>query len=126
MNYQRYIHLPREKRIEKMAKIFCRKSKKLRKFGLTLDSSCIACDFILSLPISKLYNKRIYRGVYKRKGKDRWYSKITKGSKYMFIGNFISAKGAAIAFDNICWELYKDPKKLNYPKMYKEKHNAVV
>lgn len=116
--YRKYRNLPRQKRIEKYAKIFCGIQKRLSQFGLTLDDSALVCDLALGLSNMTAPSVRKYRGVYKRKNQKGYYTKITKSGRYFFIGDFLTAKGAAIAYDRKCWELYRKKKKLNFPDFY--------
>lgn len=87
-------------------------------YGLGLDSSCEVCDYVLlhnplGYLIPKLNN---YKGVYRRSN-GIYYSKITKDSKYIFLGNFTDAYEAALIYDNKCYELYHNLNKLNFPEL---------
>ena len=118
MNYSKFRHLLPDERIEAYKKEIEAIRVRLASFGLGLDNSCIACDYILSLSIHEHPSlKRIkYRGVYKRKN-GTYYSKITKGGEYIFLGNFKDIKDAALIYDLKSYELYKDKNRLNFPEL---------
>lgn len=112
--------LDRELRIQKLTKIFSRNREKLKRAGLTFGDSCEICDLVLSLPVEKIPIRIKYMGVYKRTGRDGYYSNIKKDKKYIYIGSFKFAKEGALAFDKVCWELYRDLGKLNFPDVYRK------
>lgn len=116
----------KELRIQKLTKIFSENREKLKQAGLTFGDSCEICDLVLSLPIEKIPIRIKYKGVYKRTGRDRYYSKIIKDKKFIYIGAFKYPKKAALAFDKKCYELYRDLSKLNFPKLIKEKCDAIM
>ena len=118
MNYNKFRYLQPYDRVEAYREeVECIKDT-LFIYGLGLDSSCEACDYVLShgslgYLISESDN---YRGVYKRSN-GTYYSKITKDGKYIFLGNFTDAHETALVYDNRCYELYHNLNKLNFPEL---------
>lgn len=119
-NYNLYKHLPKQLRVEKYANFFSEVKEKLAIAGLTFDDSCDVCDLILFLPVDKIPVRKKYMGVYKKTGRDTYYSKIVKDGKYIYIGSFKTPDDAALAYDEKCYELYEDLDKLNFPELFKE------
>jgi len=118
MNYNKFRYLQLQDRVEAYREEIDYIEETLFVYGLDLDSPCSACDYVLSHKslgylISKSDN---YQGVYKRRN-DTYYSKITKAGRYIFLGNFNNAHDAAIVYDNICYKLYHNKNKLNFPEL---------
>lgn len=107
-------------RVEKYANFFSGIREKLAIAGLTFDDSCDVCDLVLLLPVDKIPVHSKYIGVYKRTGKSTYYSKIVKDGKYIYVGSFNTPNDAALAYDEKCYELYKDLNRLNFPELFKE------
>ena len=57
-----------------------------------------------------------YKGVYQRKGSDKWYASIQARGKQAYLGEFDSAVEAALAYDAAARKLHGPFAAINFPE----------
>lgn len=65
---------------------------------------------------------KLYKGVYEKKGKEKWYAQCSHGGENAYIGTYNTELEAALAYDKRGRELKRPEEKLNFPKFLTE-HN---
>ena len=69
----------------------------------------------LGVPKKRKTNTNL-KGVSFHKASKKWRSRIFENKKETYLGLFLTEIEAGIAYDNYCWNKYKDIKMLNFPE----------